>query len=119
MKTVLLGIGAAVALACTPVVAGAAGQSRVERSVEINYSDLDLTRVEGARTLHARISAAANRVCGDRDVRDPRSMRAWRECRAKAFDDAVASVNMPTLTAVHREARGEKVAIIEGSARRR
>ena len=94
LKTALvaltLSFGAPAALA-SPSVAVA--------SVEVDYSDLDLDREAGARTLLARIERAAGRVCGKRptSVRFG-AMERHTACRMSAIETAVRDVEQPVLT---------------------
>ena len=80
----------------------AAGQlpAAEQQSITVKYRDLDLSTVEGARTLYGRISAAARDVCGY-EGHSFTDEAFWRGCYRGAIADAVAKVNNPLLTAVH------------------
>lgn len=54
MKTLALGIAAAATLIAAPASA---------ESIHVQYADLDLSTVQGQRTLDARIHSAARKVC--------------------------------------------------------
>jgi UrcA family protein len=92
-----------VALAlCTCAVAYSA-EPKV-KSQAVSYADLDLSKPAGAQTLYKRIKAAARRVCGPIDhYTYVAPAQAFRECYAKAIADAVAQVDRPSVTALHRE----------------
>jgi len=61
--------------------------------VEVHFSDLDLTRSEGAAVLHQRLHAAAETVCTSLDARDLASQMRFKECVQIAIDSAVAKIN--------------------------
>jgi len=89
--------GALIALGfvrCAPALAGerdnayAAGP---RQSITVSIRDLDLTSSAGLRAAHARLDAAARRVCGHYDRRDPDARRAWKRCHESALSAAVAA----------------------------
>jgi UrcA family protein len=71
------------------------------RSVSVNYRDLNLSTIEGAITLYERLKGAARTVC-DGPLTGVAAYREWRSCYEAAMADAVATVNSPLLTALHR-----------------
>ena len=71
------------------------------RSVTVNYRDLDLATIAGATTLYQRLQGAARSVC-DGPATGLHAYQEWRSCYQAAIADAVAKVNSPLLTAVHR-----------------
>ena len=61
----------------------------------VGYSDLDISKMKGAKTLYLRIRYAAETLC--------QSAATWGKkegeaCVHKAVDDAVARVNSPLLS---------------------
>lgn len=61
----------------------------------VGYSDLDISKMKGAKTLYLRIRYAAETLC--------QSSATWGKkegeaCVRKAVDDAVARVNSPLLS---------------------
>jgi UrcA family protein len=73
------------------------------RSVQVHYGDLDLSRVDGAARMLHRIERAASRACGGRpDGRDRQDLGFYRMCVSAAADEAVANLNAPLVTALHR-----------------
>jgi UrcA family protein len=92
---------ACLALAAAAGLLGAGATLAADRSMTIHYSDVNLATISGAATLYRRIQGAARLVCGERG-RSLVEQRDWQVCYHAAIDDAVATVNSPTLTAVHR-----------------
>ncbi len=75
----------------------------------LRYSELDLTREQGARTMVGRIELAAHAFCGP----EPRQISLaeharYGACVREAADAAVRRVNAPLVTAVYRGA-GERI----------
>jgi UrcA family protein len=64
-------------------------------AVKVPYGDLNLASEQGANTLHARIKAAARRVCAvdGIDLRNLTTYAAERSCEAQAIANAVRDVN--------------------------
>ena len=81
--------------------------------VEVRFSDLDLTRSEGAAVLYQRIEAAAKTVCASLDGRDLASQMRFRGCSETAIGSAVAKVDRPILTAYHKARMNDRNAIIQ------
>jgi UrcA family protein len=71
--------------------------------VQVEYSDLDLSKPEAAEILYRRITTAARRACEEPTVGRLNHMTRYRECYQSAVAKAVANVNANTLTALHRE----------------
>lgn len=92
---------ACLALAAAAGLLGAGATLAADRSTTIRYGDLNLATITGAATLYQRIQGAARFVCGEQG-RSLVEQRDWRDCYHAAINDAVATVNSPTLTAVHR-----------------
>lgn len=78
-----------------------AGQPSTARSVSVNYRDLNLSTIGDAITLYERLKGAARTVC-DGPMTGVAAYQEWRSCYDAAIADAVAKVNSPLLTAVHR-----------------
>jgi UrcA family protein len=74
------------------------------RSLTVSFADLDLANAAGAATLYDRLKTAARRVCGKADPRDLSAVGDVKRCRTEALDAAVAGVDNPRLTALHRDA---------------
>jgi UrcA family protein len=98
------GMVAAVALFTCLLATGARAEQPQVVQVTVSYADLDLSKTAGAQTLYKRIKAAAARVCGSHGrytTLEPR--KVWRNCFDTAVANAVAQIDRPTLTALHRE----------------
>ncbi len=95
------------ALSC---VLGAAAVSAIATSAAIaedvpsktvRYSDLDISKPEGAKVLYNRIRVAARQVCDLSTGGDPMLRAAEHTCIDTAIDTAVRKVNAPALTSLH------------------
>ncbi len=75
----------------------------------VPYSDLDVSTMQGAKTLYLRIRFAAETLC--------ESAATWGKkegetCVNKAVDDAVAHVNLPLLSQYHQlRSKGDKALV--------
>jgi UrcA family protein len=69
------------------------------RSERVSYTDLNLDRPAGARTLLMRINGAAERVCGPDD--GSHSQGAYQTCVRDAVDHAVTDLDNPLVTSLH------------------
>ncbi|MFO7278029.1 MAG: UrcA family protein [Pseudomonadota bacterium] len=79
------------------------------RSIKVSFADLDLDKPADAAELYKRIQRAAQVVCGPRvSANELGRMYDARRCSQQAISDAVAQVNRPTLTAVHRNVTGPR-----------
>jgi UrcA family protein len=100
---VLLASGlAAMAIGLASTQSFAATSADGVRSIEVSYAELDLTKPAGAQTLYERIKKAAYTVCGAYDSPMAWNYPAKTQCLKTAIDDAVAKVNSPLLTSLHR-----------------
>jgi UrcA family protein len=72
-----------------------------DNSVQVHYSDLDLSRPEGAQKLYRRIEFAAQRVCESYASNELERHEVYLKCYSKAVDDAVRKVGSDQLTALH------------------
>lgn len=102
-----------IALACFATQPAQAESRPVKKnfvgSESVVYTDLDLTRESDAEVLLGRIKEAAFRVCGGDprnhvgyDLMPGRIELAFRECREEAVERAIASVDVPQVTAAAR-----------------
>ena len=103
---------AATALAFTaisiPFSASAALNSPVleDPAVTVSYSDLDLSSMDGVKTLYQRLKSSARKVCGGQkgiETIDRRLQR--RECVDTALADAVEDIDNQLLDRLHLEKR--------------
>ncbi|HKD55503.1 MAG TPA: UrcA family protein [Steroidobacteraceae bacterium] len=77
-----------------------------ELRIKVDYSDLNLSTINGATTLYQRIEGAARFVCGEPGRRFD-EQRYWKSCYGKAVNHAVTEVNNPLLTSLYRKQYGE------------
>lgn len=63
-----------------------------DASVEVQYSDLDLTTAPGIERLNGRIKAAIDRVCGKPALRDVKVAASQQKCREQTAQVAFAEV---------------------------
>jgi UrcA family protein len=95
-----------------PAAAQTASAFEVTTSVAARHGDLDLNRSADAAVMVRRIERAALSACGASDF----SLRQYREavrnsaCYRESMDTAVASLNVPTVTAIHRDRASFSVA---------
>ena len=86
------------AWACTLAVTAGADESLPSKTVR--YSDLDISKPEGAKALYQRIRAAARHVC-DLSIGGDAVLRvAEKACVDTAIDNAVRKVDAPALTSL-------------------
>ena len=72
-----------------------AAESSDPRSVTVHYGDLNLSSGEGVETLHRRIKAAAEQVCGDGyQPGDIARASVYRHCVNTAAEKALAKVQV-------------------------
>jgi UrcA family protein len=98
---------AAVSATMLAGVTQAAGSGDNVPKQEVTYQDLNLNSNDGIHLLYKRIQGAANKVCGEVDVRDLQGMRVNKACVNRAISQAVAAVNSPMLTRVYLAKGGQ------------
>jgi UrcA family protein len=80
----------------------------------VRYSDLDVSKIEGAKTLYARLRYAARVVCEPLESANPWVDAQHRACMDKAIADAVASANRPLLSQYHQlRTKGSKAGPVQ------
>lgn len=92
---------AAVSTTMLAGVTHAAGLGDTSATQMVTYKDLNLNSDADTRALYRRIQRAANKVCGEVDVRDLAGMSVKKACLDRAISEAVAAVNSPMLTKVY------------------
>jgi UrcA family protein len=101
------GLGVVVGLWLTGIAAETATAQTAPdyKSAEVvSYSDLDISKADGARTLLHRIKTAAKQVCGPEPSHSPLLPQAtalYRVCLTDAVGSAVATIDAPLVTAMH------------------
>ena len=95
------------ALADQPAVA----EVRELVTYPVGYSDLDVSKLKGARILYLRIRHAAETLCESAATWGTKEGEA---CVRKAVDDAVARVNVPLLTEYYElRSKGDKAGLVQ------
>jgi UrcA family protein len=103
----------ALAQQTTAAEAPASGQSTIRWPVSypVGYSDLDVSKMKGAKTLYLRIRYAAETLCESAATWGKREGEA---CVNKAVNDAVARVNAPLLTQYSQlRSRGDRAGLVQ------
>ena len=112
MKTFDLGKKAVIAttavLAGVLMIAAADARSvREEASITVPYADLNLQKMEGARTLYERLQQAAREACDVNPIytdKDLTSRADARTCYRTALSGAVAGINNEYLNQLYNNA---------------
>ena len=90
-----------------PALSSAADSVKISNgnAFTVNYSDLDLTKAEGARVLYQRLKNAANQVCGVRvGARDVFNVAVVKnQCVKTALDQAIRSIHNDQLDALYNK----------------
>jgi UrcA family protein len=113
-RTISLMVGAATAalyFSAFANVTQAAEFGPEPAKVEIAYSDLDLSRVDGAKTLYSRLARAAYNVCRFSSTPNTSAIVLQHKCIDKALGDAVQTVNNANLTAVYLARNGKRAMV--------
>ena len=76
--------------------------SNASRTYVVRFQDLDLSKIDGATALYARLRHAARVVCDPLESREMGLAEKYRACMNKAIADAVASVNRPLVSQYHQ-----------------
>ena len=77
----------------------------------VGYSDLDVSKLKGAKILYLRIRHAAETLCENAATWGKKEGEA---CMRKAVDDAVVRVDIPLLTQYYQlRSRGEKAGLAQ------
>ena len=97
---------AATLLACVWAMSTAFAGEQL-RSETVKFQDLDMSTSEGVQTLYGRIHAAAWRVCTTTSS-DPVVRIGARDCARNAEVKAIATLNLPQLTAFYQMKTGNR-----------
>jgi len=104
MKSLLVALASGVSLL---LGAAALAQSPYEKppTTVVHFSDLDVTRAEGARVLLGRLQHAARVVCSSAaDGKDLKRISLYESCLKESMDRAVADVHAPLVSALYGNA---------------
>jgi UrcA family protein len=76
----------------------------------VRFQDLNLDNRSGVESLYRRIENAAGEVCGpDRRTGSPFVSAAWTKCVTTAVQQAVRTVDRPSLTAYYVQHQAHQV----------
>lgn len=80
----------------------------------VRYSDLDLSKVDGAATMYSRLRVAAGIVCGPLESRSLLMETQYRACVSRAIAGAVNTIDRPLLSEYHEShAKGARTAVTQ------
>ena len=107
MKRLFVPLGAGFAVATTIGPASAqVAPTQIVSDVGVRYGDLDLESAPGARTMLARLNAAAAKACGGKptpaipgDQVGLAKQREYRRCKAAAMDSSTLRLGSPLVRA--------------------
>jgi UrcA family protein len=106
--------GTALAQQATAAEAPAASSQTITNwsvSYPVGYSDLDVSKMKGAKTLYLRIRYAAETLCESAATWGKKQGEA---CVQKAVNDAVARVDAPLLTQYSQlRSKGDKAGLLQ------
>jgi UrcA family protein len=105
------------ALGCTAIGGKALAQQTAaaapqeQATYAVRYSDLDVSKLQGAKTLYLRIRYAAEVVCESAATWGKKEAEA---CVRKSVNDAVARVDVPLLSQYHQlRSKGDKAGLVQ------
>ena len=99
------GVVAIVAVVAFSVPAIASAEEPKGRSEKVSYSDLNVDKRAGAQALYKRLQLASKRVCGVQSIKNAGSVSEvsnQRRCYRNALNEAVAKIDNPILTDIHK-----------------
>jgi UrcA family protein len=99
-RVIKVGVMLGLSLLCT-AAALATPSGDPQNSMRVHYSDLDLSRPEGAQKLYRRIEFAARLVCDSYASNELERRKVYLKCYSKAVNEAVRKVGSDKLTAIH------------------
>jgi UrcA family protein len=110
MLVTMIALAATAGIASTAQAGDARTSSARYDSVVVKYSDLDLDSAAGTRALFARLSAAAERACGNApDARALQRKAQFRACYESALSRAVDKVGSRELQALRTTGAADHV----------
>jgi UrcA family protein len=108
----LIPAGALLSLALMQTAVSQADNAGEPLRTTVSYADLNLSSKAGAEAMYRRLQAAAVRVCPVSSFVALREVMEQKACVQQAIAGAVAQVNSPLLTRVHREKLGQSEATL-------
>jgi UrcA family protein len=83
-------------------VANDRSTTNAQLTYTVRFADLDVSKMEGAKTLYARLRYAAKVVCKPLESAYSWHSDQYETCMNKAIADAVARVDRPLLSEYHQ-----------------
>jgi UrcA family protein len=111
-KSRLIPAGALLAFTLLQAGVSLADPARESQHMAVNYADLNLSSRAGAEAMYRRLQAAAERVCPITGVAAHFDAIQQRSCMHRAIAEAVAQMNAPLVTQLHREKTGQREATV-------
>jgi UrcA family protein len=101
---VLYGAAAALLVIAAPAISHAdSATAQQTRSMSVRYDDLTLDHPAGVKTLYHRITVAADKVCGPRELTGSHlALPSYQYCYDAAVSGAVTAVASPALSAYYQ-----------------
>ena len=101
-----IGAGLAAMAALSGVMLADAAVAYEPLTAVVSYADLNLDKQAGAAKMYQRLRGAARRVCAPLEGRHGVEMQL-RECVDEAVARAVAQIDRPALTSLHRSKQSQ------------
>jgi UrcA family protein len=101
---IVKGVVATVAVIAFSLPAIASADELKGRAEKVTYSDLNVEKEEGAKSLYRRLQQASKRVCGVEPMKNAggiREITAQQRCYRESLDQVVAKIDNATLTEIH------------------
>lgn len=99
--------------ACTLAGVAGADTTTSRESIRVSFADLDLNHPSAQKTLYRRLKSAATRICGPTQLRLTGSvarLRDNRACYAETMANALNSLDIPAVSALHNGRLKQEVA---------
>lgn len=101
-KSKLMAIALGVACSMPAVsMAESINDQNYNKSVKVNFADLDLSSSPEVAALYSRLKSAAKQSCGNRNVKQARLVMERKSCVKAAMNDAIAKVDNVELASMH------------------
>ena len=81
---------------------GVSNDTKAPLTYVVRFADLDVSKLEGAKSLYGRLRHAATVVCKPLEGASAWGSDQYKICMNKAIADAVAGVNRPLLSQYHQ-----------------
>jgi UrcA family protein len=96
-----IAIGIAATLAYTATAGSVVSTTDAKLEYVVRYSDLDLSKTDGAASLYARLRHAARAVCAPGESREMGRAEIFRACMNESITNAVSKIDRPLVSQIH------------------